>query len=228
MSVNKKRKEERFHVTSDRMNRSTYNMTLCGMLMYGLAANLIICIKYENIYMISQIGSTKFFVGYLICMIAGCIMSSVAVTPLGNFAGYNLVVLPSGFVLSTVVHDYGGIESEVVIQAFLVALCVSICMMIFAVLNPKSCRNLGWILLPVLIGLILAELVISLTDMKVISTSWIGAIVFSLYLAYDVWRSQVYPATLSNAIKCAMDLYLDIINLFLEILELLGWYEESK
>jgi len=55
-----------------------------------------------------------------------------------------------------------------------------------------------------------------------IIVSWISAIIFSLYIAYDVYRSQQFPPTIDNAIDSAIDIYLDIINLFLDILEIIG------
>lgn len=51
--------------------------------------------------------------------------------------------------------------------------------------------------------------------------SWVGAIIFSLYIGYDCWKSQKYVKTVDNAIDSAIDVYLDIINLFLEILTIM-------
>ena len=43
-----------------------------------------------------------------------------------------------------------------------------------------------------------------------------------MYIAYDVWRSQQFPPTMDNAIDSALDIYLDIINLFIDLLEIFG------
>ena len=45
---------------------------------------------------------------------------------------------------------------------------------------------------------------------------------FSLYIGYDWYCSQRYAATPYNAISCATDLYLDIINIFVRLLAILG------
>ena len=68
----------------------------------------------------------------------------------------------------------------------------------------------------------MAELVMLWLGVSNIGISWIAAIVFSLYIAYDVYESQEYPPTMDNAIDSALDIYLDIANLFLRILQLLG------
>jgi FtsH-binding integral membrane protein len=37
-----------------------------------------------------------------------------------------------------------------------------------------------------------------------------------------MYRAQRYPKTADNAVDCAVDIYLDIINLFLRLLRILG------
>ena len=51
---------------------------------------------------------------------------------------------------------------------------------------------------------------------------WVGAGIFTLYIGYDWYKAQAYPKTLDNAVDSALDLYLDIINLFLKILRILA------
>ena len=38
----------------------------------------------------------------------------------------------------------------------------------------------------------------------------------------DFHRSQMYPKTLDNAVDSALDIYLDVINLFLKVLRILA------
>lgn len=71
-------------------------------------------------------------------------------------------------------------------------------------------------------GLLVCELVCLLFHIRQTITSWVAAGVFSLYIGYDFQRAQAYPKTADNAVDCALDIYLDIINLFLRILRILG------
>ena len=73
-----------------------------------------------------------------------------------------------------------------------------------------------------LIGILIAGLFMSLFHMYSSVYSYVVAIIFALYIGYDFWRSQQYPRTANNAVDCALDIYLDIINLFIRILEILG------
>ena len=154
-------------------------------------------------------------------------MSGLSHNPVISFIGYNLVVLPCGMSISIAIEAYGGLDSGIVVEAFMITLCITAAMTLFAVICPQFCSKLGGILFASLIGLILARLVMLIFGMYSIAAAWIGAVIFSLYIAYDVWRSQRYPLTLDNAIDSAFDIYLDIINLFLELLEILGRYKDD-
>ena len=53
-------------------------------------------------------------------------------------------------------------------------------------------------------------------------TDWIVAGLFSLYIGYDIYRSQQYPKTVDNAIDSALDIYMDLANLFIRLLSILA------
>lgn len=226
VNISKERREKRFLATSGAMmTRRQYNTALCGVLLYGLIANLIICAYFGDVA--ATVNPVVFLIGYLICALVGCAMSAFSANPFVSFVGYNLVVLPSGFVVSMAVQEYGGLGSEVVTQAFLITLCITATMTLLAIAFPEFCSKLGGVLFASLLGLIIAKLILMILGKQNIVTSWIGAVIFSLYIAYDVWRSQKFPPTLDNAIDSAMDIYLDIVNLFLELLEIFGKYKDD-
>ena len=139
-----------------------------------------------------------------------------------SFVGYNLVVVPVGLVVSISVYAYGGLGSEVVTQAFLITMLITAIMAGFSIFKPEFFDKLGGVLLACLSGLIVAELVLLFLGVDQIISSWIGAVIFSLYIGYDFHRAQAFPKTLDNAVDSALDIYLDVINLFLRILQILG------
>lgn len=49
-----------------------------------------------------------------------------------------------------------------------------------------------------------------------------------MYIGYDFWKAQKYPKTINNAVDSAIDIYLDTVNLFLDILEILSDSKSSK
>lgn len=79
---------------------------------------------------------------------------------------------------------------------------------------------LAWLLL-LLIGIGMSSMFFGLGSTMDLVYGWLGAVVFTVYLFIDtqmVFR-KVYP---DEEIRCAMMLYLDIINLFLSILRILN------
>ena len=74
-----------------------------------------------------------------------------------------------------------------------------------------------------MIGLVVAELVSFFLGMYYPNLfAVIGIFIFSLYVGYDWARGQQYPTTPSFACYTALQLYMDIINLFVRILRLMG------
>ena len=83
--------------------------------------------------------------------------------------------------------------------------------------------GLGRTLLVALIVGLLAEVVATfLLGYRGMLFDWLFVILFSGYIGYDVARSQAFPKTLDNAVDSALDIYLDIINLFIRLLSILS------
>lgn len=217
------RREERLNAVysvSELITEQKYNIVLCGAVLWGLIINFILCITVGNVY--EYINPIPFFIGYFVLVIAGSLIASKSDNAMVSFIGYNMIVLPIGLVVSTVVELYGGVQSTVVAEAFLITMCVTAVMALFAVTKPDWVATIGGILFPCLIGLIVAEVVVLLLGYNNNIFSWIGAALFSLYIAYDIYRSQQFTKTVDNAVDCAVDIYLDITNLFLRILRIVA------
>lgn len=160
-NLSKERREKRLLATNEQMmTRRQYNMTLCGTLLYGLLLNFLICTRFGDAA--AYVNPLVFFLGYFICALAGCMMSAWFHNPVVSFIGYNLVVVPSGFIVSMAVQEYGGLGSEVVTQAFLITLLVTAAMTLLAVASPEFCSRIGSVLFGTLIGLLIAEVILML------------------------------------------------------------------
>ena len=197
-----------------------YNMVMGGVVIEGLVVNLILCAVCQNIF--ETVNPIAFLVFYIICTIAGTLIARKSDNPIVSFVGYNLVVVPIGLLVSAMVNAYGGLESTVVSNAFLFTLIITGVMIAAAVLYPDFFSKLGGILMASLIGLIVAGVVMAIMGIDSVIEAYIGAVIFSLYIGFDFWRSQQYEKTYDNAVDCALDIYLDIINLFIRILQIMG------
>lgn len=206
-------------IISDR----AYNGAIGAMLLWGFLVNYLLCLKvgsFTNIF--PNMSPIAFFIGYFVLALSGIIMTSKASSPVFCFIGYNLLVVPLGLVVSTAVEAYGGVSSVVVTQAFLYTLLIAVAMTATAIVFPQLFEKIGGALAATLGCLILAEVILLIFRVNQQVTSWIAAGLFSLYLGYDVYRSQQFPRTLKNAIRSALDIYLDLVNIFLRLLEILG------
>ena len=69
---------------------------------------------------------------------------------------------------------------------------------------------------------IVVELIAMLLGYRGTFFDWVFVLLFSLYTAYDWVKAQAYPKTFDNAVDSAIDIYLDIINLFLRLLSIIS------
>lgn len=225
-SFSQSRREDRlnaYYAPQDIVDNRTYNTVLGGTVLEGIIVNVILCTLVGNVY--DYINPLAFLILYFVCAIAGMTMSAKSDSPIISFIGYNMVVVPVGLVISTSVFAYGGVDSPIVTQAFLYTFIVVAIMVAASITFPEFFSKLGRVLGVALLTLILIQVVGIFTGIGAGTNAWIawiGAGIFSLYVGYDFWRSQQFEKTVDNAVDSAVDIYLDIANLFLYILRILG------
>lgn len=222
-SFSQSRREDRlnaYYAPQDIVDNRTYNTVLGGTVLEGIIVNVILCTLVGNVY--DYINPLAFLILYFVCAIAGMTMSAKSDSPIISFIGYNMVVVPVGLVISTSVFAYGGVDSPIVTQAFLYTFIVVAIMVAASITFPEFFSKLGRVLGVALLTLILIQVVCIFTGADTSIFAWIGAGIFSLYVGYDFWRSQQFEKTVDNAVDSAVDIYLDIANLFLYILRILG------
>ena len=229
MNLSESRKHDRlFSGIADEVSTRIYNLFLGGTILYGLVANFLICYIVGD--KASQLNPIVLIIGYFVCCFTGIIMSSKSDNPIISFIGYNLVVIPVGLVMSISISAYvkEGM-GDLIPQAVLVTASITTIMIGLSLAFPDFFSKLGRILFSSLIALIIVELVALIFFPGALNIlAWAGAGIFSMYIGYDFWKAQEYPKTIDNAVDSAVDIYLDIINLFLYILEILSDSKSSK
>lgn len=214
-STGRRQARNNMHV-ADTLGERTYNILLGFLLLYGFAINALIvtftnpAVLYDRMWLV--------LIGYLVCVIAGSFLSRSA-NPAMAFVGYNLVVAPIGFVLAACL---GGYAVDDIKHAVVLTGCVVIVMILAATAFPQFFVKLAPSLGIALIGTIIVELVATLLGYRGNALNWLVVGIFSLYLGFDWYRSQSCPKTVNNAIANAVDIYLDIINIFIRLLEITG------
>ena len=221
--LGKKARELRLHAPVDPdalISIRAYNGTIAFVLLWGLLVNYLLC-EFVGVS-IFTVNPIVLLVGYLVLALCGVVIAARSHNPLISFLGYNLVVIPFGLVITLMVETYGGIGSKVVSDAFLYTLLISIGMMACVMIAPEFFSKLGGALAGVLIGMIVCELLLLVFGVKQQVTDLLVAGLFCLYIGYDIYRAQQFANTLDNAVDSALDIYMDIANLFIRILSILG------
>lgn len=225
MFNSKERKEERLNRREhDEITASKYNLTIGLCIIYGFVMTAILTAIARPI--VEEMNYVVFLLLYFGCAIAGSIISTKSHDPKISFLGYNLIVLPIGALLSICLPAY---DPALIMSAFLTTAAVTGIMMFIATSSfGHIFERMGPALfLSLTIGII-AELVTGLFGYGGDLFNWFFVVIFSLYIGYDWHKAQMYPKTIDNAVDSAIDLYLDIINLFMRILEILGRSKSRK
>lgn len=223
MSWSSQAREERLNAVYDEaeiIDTRTYNMVLGGVVLEGLILNYILCLIVGNVF--DYINPGIFYFGYFVLALSGIFISRKSDNPFISFIGYNLVVVPCGLVVSTTVDAFGGVDSALVTNAFLYTAIITITMIALSMAFQDFFASLGRVLLGCLMGALVAGFICMIMGFDSFMLSFFCAVLFALYIGYDFWRSQQYEKTYDNAVDSAVDIYLDIINLFLRILQILG------
>ncbi|ABI37211.1 conserved hypothetical protein [Shewanella sp. MR-4] len=210
-------------------DRRTTNDTLIGAGLYNLVIGLTLLWGFAVNYMmvshidpeaIASVNPWIFFIGYFASCFFGIYLFQRSSNPLVSFIGYNFVVVPFGLIINMVVSQY---DPELVTEAIRITGLVTIAMMCLGTLFPAFFQKIVGVLTMALLLVIVIELI----EIFIFNThhgilDWIVVLIFCGYIGYDWGRANQIPKTVDNAVDSAAALYMDIINLFLRILRILG------
>lgn len=217
MFNNSKRKNERLHSgVTDTMSVRSYNLSLGLLIFYGFLVNVIMVQTMSDFFM--NMHWSVLVVGYFVSCFIGIVMSAASKNAFISFIGYNLVVVPIGAVLSICLQSYSGID---ILTAMGATGVVTFIMLILSTIYPNFFAGLGRTLFFSLLAGLIVEIVLMFMGISTPILNWFFVVIFSLYIGYDWYKAQQYPKTMDNAVDSALDIYLDIINLFLRILEII-------
>ena len=211
--------ERQGQLTDRLISPAAYNLVIGLALLWGFMCNWWMVANISTDW-IRSLNPWVFYGGYFASCMLGVYLFARSSNPLVSFVGYNLVVVPFGLVVNLVVNRY---DPQLVQEAIRITALVTVGMMILGTLFPAFFRRIASALTVALLLVIVVELV----EIFVFHThhgilDWVVVLIFCGYIGYDWGRANQIPKTLDNAIDSAAALYMDIINLFLRILCILG------
>ena len=209
--------------------RSVYYWMAGALTITGLTAMLVV----NSPAMMNWIfSSTGVIWGLLIAELVLVMVLSAAINKLSFSTATLLFILYSvlnGVTLSSifVVYTAGSIAST-----FFITAGMFVALAIYGSVTKKDLSAMGRFMFMTLIGLIIATIVniFMQSTMLYWITTFVGVVVFSGLTAWDAQKIQqmalaadeVNESTQKMALLGALTLYLDFINLFLELLRILG------
>ena len=127
--------------------------------------------------------------------------------------------------LSSVFNMPGG--AGIVAQAFLMTSVAFGGISMFALTTKKDYSSMGKMLFIVLIVVIVGSIsnIFIGSPMLQLGISMVSAILFSAFILYDT--QQIIKGGFSTPIEAAIALYLDFLNLFISLLQILGIFNSS-
>ncbi|MGP1580182.1 MAG: Bax inhibitor-1/YccA family protein [Wolinella sp.] len=149
-------------------------------------------------------------------------------------AGINLLLLfgftfITGLTLTPLLSRVFGMPggASIVANAFLLTTAIFGVMSIFALKTRHNLANMGQMLFIALIVVIVASIINLFlgNPMLQVVIAGAGAILFSLFIAYDT--QNIVRGLYDSPVMAAISLYLDFLNLFISLLQLLGIFGNS-
>ena len=219
-------KSGRFAASGRLLSRREYNLTITLTIAWGFFLDYLLC-KYcagmITPYFSSTAGLIISIALYVIISIISIKMIHGSDNPVVSFMGFTLLAGVMGLVLSVVVACY---TADSIFYAMLLTGVACAVIGVLSSLFPNFFVKMGRSMFVVLIITIIAEIALSFVYPAGLTvTSYVVIGIFSIYFGYDLVKAQAYAPTRDNAVDSAADIYIDVINLFVRILRIVG---ESK
>ncbi len=201
-----------------KLNENTYNLVIGLVLLWGIMINVVM----SNFFMtqIMMIPPIAVLIIYLAGSIGCMLVIYKSDVPVVSFLGFTGLSIAMGLLVTYYISYF---TKETVTRAFLMTAMVTLVMILISSIKPAFFLSIGRALIIALIATIVIEVLAALIfKSSMVITDYIVALIFCGFIGYDWAKAQVYPKTLDNAIDSAADIYVDVVNLFIRILSIMG------
>ena len=196
----------------------TYNLAIGMTLMAGILLDLAISYYLEDT--IARMSPILMLIIYFAGSFGCTFLIYRSRNPAVSFLGFMGLAAAMGLLLTSLLTYY---DVASVRTAFLMTGAVFVALVVLSTLFPQFFLSIGRGLGTALLVTILVEVVSMLIFRRALRwTDYAVVLIFCGYTGYDWARAQQFPKTLDNAIDSAADIYVDIVNLFIRILQIVA------
>ena len=208
-------------------SRGMYNLAIGLTVVAGCALNFLMS-KFlspsisDYLYSNSKVGLILILVLYLVGSFAGIAIVNKVQSPAVGILGFGLLAFAMGLVLSVILPLYTDVS---IATAFLITMVITAVMTVAGALFPAFFSSIGKGLCITLLITIIAELLCGLVFFRGRNLQifdYIVIFIFCGYIGFDWSRAQQRPSTINNAIRSAAAIYVDVVNIFIRVLSIIG------
>ena len=216
--ISKVRNERLSSFEGLQLTDKTYNLAIGLTLIIGILVDLAIAHYLSDAVL--RMNPILMLVIYLAGSFGCTFVIYRSAKPVVSFLGFLGLSICMGLLLTyfLTMYDIASIQ-----LAFTLTGGVFVVMVLLATFFPTFFLSIGRGLGITLLITIVIEIIASfLFRGALMITDYIVVLIFCGYVGFDWARAQHYPKTLDNAIDCAADIYVDIVNLFIRILSIIS------
>ena len=211
-------KSDRLFAEGAEISTTKYNLTIGLYICIGFAINFLMAFFFKDA--ILRIHPIGVIIAYFVCAIVGSIVTHASTSPFVCSVAFIVMAFGMGLILTFYLTAY---EVSTVYTAFGITIGIAAVMTILAIIRPDFFAGIGKGLLVSLAVTIVAELICVLFFRQYfVVFDYIIIAIFCGFIGFDVARAQSYAKTMQNAIKSAADLYIDLVNILIRILSIMG------
>ena len=201
----------------------TFNLVVAGLIFVGF------CVMGLGTHIVSsyefQLWAARNTLLYLVGSIAGTIVGIVLMSGAvkrqsvpRSLIGYALFVCAFGLMCSQAVISY---DLPTINTAFLATAGITVVFGVLGILFPQFFRRIVGVLSVSLLALVVVQVVMVFMG---VDQTWLDlavVVVFCGFIGYDMHQATTIEPTLPNAVFTACNLFLDIMNVFIRLLDIM-------
>lgn len=209
---------------SARLSRRAYNLIMGGLvvlgfLVIGACAALastpgFLLAIYQN-YFAVMLGSVAASIAGIVVLHLGMRREGFGMA----LAGYALVIASIGFTTGLILPMY---DLPSIANAFVGTALIASLFTLLGAAYPAFFARVQGIAMTALLALIVVSLVGSFMGIAMGWLDYAVILVFCGFIGYDTYRAQQCEATVKMAVFNAVQIWLDLVNVFIRILSIVG------
>lgn len=194
-------------------------LVLAGFLVMGICASLFTSPQFifaiMDHYFAISLGSS-------ILSIVGIVMMSSARKSerVGlSLAGYAVFVLSFGFTAAAITLSY---TSQTISTAFLATAGITAVFACLGIAFPNFFARIQSVLFGGLLAVLFVSVVMAFMGVYTTALDYVVILIFCGFIGWDFYKAMSDEPTMVNAVYNASQLFLDIINVFVRVLSIVG------